>query len=1014
MAASHEEELGTACQHSNESGMRESETDRTLAQMKHHNGLSALERTLSRNSPILDSLILQLPTASIFQLYHSSSFLRRLLQSCPLAWKHLSFRLAAPSVQLMNNNNANATPSADDAAGSRSKNYALDQLLLWVVNPFSSNLKSLELDNTAVSGQILTSTVLLMRRETLEHLSVRGCKNVSLKYHINPYLNVFGLQHEVTGGSASGRDFSKMALKSLYTYRCRHHRRRPYLPSSLSRRDSDSEPTHELVTLCHKLGIWTDTAWCTTPGNRCHRRRNYVQMRVPNGTPEVWVVFDRLWRSRNWLGLPEGYTAPRGRDGRFWEQDEHASNGEALGVDHSQPLQEGKATPAHLRHSHTEFVQDVNCDQCGDSILERCEQCSVLMHCAGCRKTLCASCAFDRPYAFRRTPEDRSTPDTIWWAPGHTVSPCIIAEPPPNPMPANGVAPPPGLNFKWCCTSPVFSGGGGMSFAPGVAREAERVRASPLPRGQGWEDPEFLSNPIDASGGNGIRAPPPQIPEHLSDNDRAHIVSWLLGPPGRPTIDCPRNLCMECFEQETWKVHCKQCSKPLCMEHDLRGLKLRICGLKDLSLEKVAVREQAARAALTRATQTEVARSIGDGPVTSALQLNPGLLSSSPPTPLPVEDQDLQLPLDLHTETPQVNSGPDQTPTLNVPLHQPIPSRPLIQMPASPASSVHGRPPSAGSMSTVPSRGSSPASVFQENSTTTNTAPNSTTPSWSGCLSFFCPSFRSHGDQRPRCSSSTALKECSSCSTFVCPECVSGGCGPALSSAYAVSATHATSAPIYSSSTGCACSTCQNSFYCPNCQRKRVESGECLRMEEERKAAKERERKKREEEAERKAREKHDHMLGLAGDFWEGMETEASGFGGDNETGMNTYLDEDGFPMNIGDAEANVMAEVLGRYIPRFRVSNEGAMEVDDAGMSSSLSPPDGSILTGQLPLPSFDSLEISSSMSQQQQLVYSSSTVAAPAPLPVAETATTAAGTAAMASSSDPTVTTHQHPAPQ
>src|SRR5207237_7958850 len=102
---------------------------------------------------------------------------------------------------------------------------------------------------------------------TLQHLSVRNCKNVSVKYHVVPWLQV----HSPPTSPCA----DVLALRSLYPYRCRHHRRRPYLPSHLARRDSDSEPTHELIELCHQLGIWTDTAWCPTPGGRCFRRKEY-------------------------------------------------------------------------------------------------------------------------------------------------------------------------------------------------------------------------------------------------------------------------------------------------------------------------------------------------------------------------------------------------------------------------------------------------------------------------------------------------------------------------------------------------------------------------------------------------------------------------------------------------------------------------------------------------------------------------------------------------------------------
>ncbi|KAK2812526.1 hypothetical protein FQN49_008357, partial [Arthroderma sp. PD_2] len=338
-----------------------------------HSDLSTFERVLSTHPPILESFLLQTPTESILQLYHTSSYLRSFLKSYPTAWQYLSFRLLLPS-----STQVRPLVGAVDSQGNQrqSRPYALDQLLLHVIVPFSPSLRSLDLDNTAVSGQNLISIVLSARRDTLEHISVRGCKNVSLKYHIIPYLTMFGLQYDADTTSPLGPSakVKRLAIKSLYTYRCRHHRRRPYLTSSLLRRDSDSEPTHELVNLCHKLGIWTDTAWCTTPAGRCLRRRGYVSMRVPQGSPEVWVVFDRLWRSKNWIGATADSGEPPKRDGRLWEHDETGHSGEPLGTTGDQNYGEGKTVPTHLRSSHKRFVDDIKCDACLERVHERCEQ----------------------------------------------------------------------------------------------------------------------------------------------------------------------------------------------------------------------------------------------------------------------------------------------------------------------------------------------------------------------------------------------------------------------------------------------------------------------------------------------------------------------------------------------------------------------------------------------------------------------------------------------------------------
>ena len=121
--------------------------------------LSKLELVCFVDGPILASLLLQIPTDTIFQLYHTSSYLRQFLRGYPTAWRYLSFRLLQPSSTTPSSTivttNANGTTTSR-----QSRNYALDQLMITVVNPFSTCLTSLELDNTAISGTILTSTVL--------------------------------------------------------------------------------------------------------------------------------------------------------------------------------------------------------------------------------------------------------------------------------------------------------------------------------------------------------------------------------------------------------------------------------------------------------------------------------------------------------------------------------------------------------------------------------------------------------------------------------------------------------------------------------------------------------------------------------------------------------------------------------------------------------------------------------------------------------------------------------------
>lgn len=568
-----------------------------------------------------------LSTSSLFNLYHTSRYFRSFLTAYPLAWTSLSFRLCPLPGTISYHNHSTTTETAERA----SRAYALDALLIQVVVPVGTRLRSLDLCNTAVSGMPLISNVVEPRRNTLQHLSVRGCKNVSVKYHIVPFLQT-QLQTQ-----AAGFQLTKLALESLYTYRCRHHRRRPYLPTSLIRRDSDSEPTHELIDLCHRLRIWTDTAWCPTPGPRCFRRKEYYASRATPGNAEVWVPFDRLWRCGNRVGSAEDASEKRKfegfQSGKLWEELEHGEEGEPLGTANGQSVGEGKGVPTHLRKSHTSFIQNISCGDCGDVILERCEQCSVRMHCLGCRKTLCASCAFTRPLPKKRK---RSQPfashaalsnpqsaaehsaahpidspslnnnnnnniyqssDRFWWAPGAWRSPNKMSstahEDDSSDSEHDGhhdTHNPAQLDMYWCCLTPMFSGGGGIAIlGPGLGgKGADRIRTAPLPKGQNFEDPEFCIGSAQY--------------RHLEGDDRLQAINLLSGGPPDifpylqqrsmelQTTTCPRSLCKDCYSSMTWKVPCMACRKALCREHDFRGLKVRKCGYRDLEVERAYVR----------------------------------------------------------------------------------------------------------------------------------------------------------------------------------------------------------------------------------------------------------------------------------------------------------------------------------------------------------------------------------------------------------------------------------------
>ncbi|KAJ5915796.1 hypothetical protein N7454_010937 [Penicillium verhagenii] len=768
-----------------------------LVEMARHNSdlsverpLSLFERVITTNAPIIESLLLQIPTDTIIKLYHTSHYLRTFLRSYPIAWRSLSFRLLYPSGSLMGNRII--LPGMSDHEPQRqSVPYSIDQLLMHVVMPFSGCLKSLELDNTAVQGLHLMSTVLQARRETLEHLSVRGCKNVSLKYHIIPYLTVFALQYDVDMERKIGSfpATQKLALKSLYAYRCRHHRRRPYLTASLLRKDSDSEPTHELVTLCHKLGIWTDTAWCTTPAGRCYRRRGYVSMRVPQGSPEVWVVFDRLWRCKNWIGpVDSSVNRPRVYDGKLWENCDTGCNGEPIGTGEWPEMGEGKMTPAHLRRSHTQFLENIKCDGCMEDISERCEQCSILMHCVGCRRTLCASCAYERPYLHHANSgasagthvhgDNAQAPTSFWWAPGATLSPSSMHDPietsSNDTTPLFHGGPPtshPAIKFHWCCTEPIFSGGGGISIGT-PSRDVDQVRAVPLPRNRGWEDLEYTVSEWSKTFPKYAYGDPTK-PDYSLETGHLAMMKWLLGPPNRQVSPCPRNLCQDCYDSPQWKVHCKSCSKPLCIEHDLRGLRLRICGYRDLAFEKMTIQN---RSAVNASSPGASFNQLSGFDLPFRTQRLVDSTNSSF-----IEDQQGDLIVDDNLSDP-----PAGDPSF---------------FPRNPTRSFSA-PPSNHSGSSSPS-----SSCFE--------SPFEA-PRWQGCQSFFCPQYRAHGDQRQRCPSQ--LRECKACAVYVCQDCVTAN-------------------------PPCKCTYCEDNYLCPNCMKVRARDGTCRRREEE-KARRERKWKK--------------------------------------------------------------------------------------------------------------------------------------------------------------------------
>lgn len=846
--------------------------------------LSLFESVVTAYPPVLESLLSQLPTAALLELYHTSRHLRAFLRRYPLAWKTLSFRLPQPAVTV--GSPGNETP---DSRERQSKQYSFDALLKQVVAPNGTRITSLDLCNTAVSGIALVGSVLAPHIDTLQHLSVRGCKNVSIKYHIVPFLEPYTLKDAPWMRS-------QLALKSLYTYRCRHHRRRPYLPSSLIRRDSDSDPTHQLIEICHQLGIWTDTAWCPTPGGRCYRRKDYHAGRAAPQNMEVWVPFDRLWRSSNRIGPIEGTKRLGEHDGRLWEIAEEGQDGEPLGTENGPFAGEGKHVPAHARKSHTTFVKDIRCSQCNDVILERCESCSVRMHCMGCRKTLCASCAFNRPIPRKRTKtrhftnlafgnsmgalgqgsgsttslEDRNTEEKadkirFWWAPGATRSPNLMNESAHDDDSSdsedtlnNGIPGPPAhrdppkLNMNWCCLEPIFSGGGGIAvLGTGLGgRGADKIRAAPLPRTKQYEDPDFSNQlrPVDyirELKNNGLY-------EYVLGEDVDVLQHLKQDSIELQQQTCPRGLCNDCYRSFRWKVSCRACKNPICKEHDFGALKVRKCGYRDLHTEREHVRahtEPPQRLVIPEfnphRTDTDLERTPTSSSQVDAVSTADNESESSEGTPMS-QSQVLMPP-----------AGPAELAALSSFTHSTTPdpftlTSSLSFVPVSSsrprslsASGVRSR--NSGSWSTSP-RGLPTISI-------TNPLPLPCNPrhpvQWEGCGAYFCQYPRPVGDNRPQCPAT--LKECSECAVLVCDGC------SALNPS-------------------CVCTFCTINFHCPTCTRKPVVRAKC-RLEAELKAKKDAElRAKAKFERDRLERGQADELAGAMNEFFAALYTE------DNDT----------------------------------------------------------------------------------------------------------------------------------
>lgn len=150
------------------------------------------------------------------------------------------------------------------------------------------------------------------------------------------------------------RSQQKPALKSLYVYKARGVRRKPFL---IDRKPADGdEPSRYLTTLAASLGIWVDLGLCPTPRLRCPRRREILR----RGKENFCVPFDKRW----------------------WIHDDN----ETL-------MSEVEHRNRRIREqTYGEAIR--TCWNCDATIADRCEACVHQMTCSCCEKPLCHNCAY--------------------------------------------------------------------------------------------------------------------------------------------------------------------------------------------------------------------------------------------------------------------------------------------------------------------------------------------------------------------------------------------------------------------------------------------------------------------------------------------------------------------------------------------------------------------------------------------------------------------------------------------
>ncbi len=207
------------------------------------------------------------------------------------------------------------------------------------------------------------------------------------------------------------------------------------------------------------------------------------------------------------------------------------------------------------------------------------------------------------------------------------------------------------------------------------------------------------------------------------------------------------------FLEEGWKASCQCCRQVVCFAHDLRGLKTRVCGYRDLSTENRTIKE-AMLSAAEKALELKQAQIKTIDRVTEYLQKHGTL------------DEKYEHELAVVTELP---AGSDDD------LHEQKPAE------ADEVALLSATGPDDGTnaFTFLPCK----LKAFNQSN-----GPLNTRNTWRGCASFICPEYRSVGDVRRKCSA--VVRKCGKCKVNVCPRCYESSCN---------------------------CSYCKDNFHCPNC-----------------------------------------------------------------------------------------------------------------------------------------------------------------------------------------------------